>query len=189
MYVRGIEIAAQGRAEVLADVVAPYFDRTYEHFCSHRQTPSSGRVVHPGVIQNGRAIYFSHPIFSQYQTKAPRWCRQIFLNALARLLPEPLVQVKAPTGALAMLNAQPGESRWILHLLYYIPERRCEEYDVIEDVVPLFGVEVTVRTGQRPERVTCVPQREPVPFSMAGDRVSFKVPRLMGHQMVELIFA
>ncbi len=189
MYMRGMQIAAEANAEVLADVVAPYFDRTYRHFCSHRQTPSSGQIVQPGVVKKGRTIYFCHPIFSQYQSKAPRWCKQLFFNALQQLLPDPLVHVNAPTGLIATLNAQPAHKRWVLHLLYYIPERRCDEFDVIEDVVPLYGVQVRVKTGAEVKRVRCVPQGEELPFVPEQDTVSFTVPKVEGHQMVELTFA
>lgn len=189
MYMRGMQVAAVKGAEVLAQVVAPYFDRTYDRFCSHNQTPSSGQVTHPAVVQNGRCIYFSHPIFSQYQTKAPRWCRQLLFNALDRILPEPLVCVSAPTGLLAMLNSQPDKGRWVLHLMYYVPERRCEQFEIVEDVVPLFGVEISVRTDYPVKSVRCVPQGEELAFEMQGTRVTFAVPEVRGHQMIELTFA
>lgn len=186
MYMRGMEITAQNGAEVLADTVASYFDRTYAHFCSHRQTPSSGQVTHPAVVQKGKAIYFSQPIFSLYQTKAPRWCKQLVANALARLLPEPLVRVEAPSATIVTLNEQARHNRWVLHLLYYVPERRCDEYDVIEDVVPLYNVPVAVRADKPVQCVTLVPQGEPVNFAVDGGYVTFTVPEIMGHQMVEL---
>jgi hypothetical protein len=192
MYMRGMEIAAQDGAELLADTVASYFDRTYEHFCSHRQTPSSGKVVHPAVVQKGRnasfgsVIYFSNPVFSQYQTKAPRWCKQLVANALARLLPEPLVRVQAPSASIVTLNEQAQHNRWVLHLLYYVPERRCDEYDVIEDVVPLYNVPVAVRADKPVQRVTLVPQGEPVDFAVHSSYITFTVPEIEGHQMVEL---
>lgn len=186
MYMRGMQIAAGAGAEVLADVVAPYFDRTFRHFCSHRQTPSSGQVTQPAVVKKGRVIYFCHPLFSQYQTKAPRWCKQLFFNALQQLLPDPLVQVKAPTGLIATLNAQPAYNRWVLHLLYYVPERRCDEFDVIEDVVPLYDVRVTVKSEGKVKRVRCVPQGEELPFESGEGMMSFTVPRVEGHQLVEL---
>jgi hypothetical protein len=188
MYMRGMDITAAPGTEILADVVGTYFDRTYAHFCSHRQTPSSGEVTQPAIVQRGRAIYFSHPLFTQYQTKAPRWCRQLFLNALDRLLPQPLVRVQAPTGMISALNAQPEERRWVLHLLYYVPERRCEQYDVIEDVVPLHDVAVSVRTGRAPSAVSLVPEGEAIPFEQQGACAQFTVPRIDGHQMVELRF-
>ncbi|HXF63737.1 MAG TPA: alpha-amylase family protein, partial [Caldilineaceae bacterium] len=42
MYMRGMEVRALAGAETLADRILSYFDRTWEHFCSHRQTPSAG---------------------------------------------------------------------------------------------------------------------------------------------------
>jgi hypothetical protein len=98
------------------------------------------------------------------------------------------VRVKAPTGTLAALNSQPQEKRWVLHLLYYVPERRCEQFDVIEDVVPLYDVEVSVRTGAPPSSVTCVPGGGSLPFVVEGKRVRFTVPKIEGHLMVELSF-
>ena len=188
MYMRGMEIATDTGAEVLADTIASYFDRTYDHFCSHRQTPSSGKVVHPAVAQQGHVVYFSHPVFSQYQTKAPRWCKQLVANALARLLPEPLVRVTAPTSTIVTLNEQAQHNRQVLHLLYYVPERRCDAYDVIEDVVPLYNVPVAVRADKPVQRVTLVPQSELVDFTVDNGYVTFTVPEIVGHQMVELAF-
>jgi hypothetical protein len=188
MYMRGMLVGAAEGAEVLADVVEPYFTRTYKHFCSHRQAPSSGRVGHPAVVQKGRAIYFSHPIFTQYQTKAPRWSKQLFLNALDRLLAEPLVQVAAPTATIATLNRQVDEGRYVLHLLHYVPERRGEAFDVIEDVVPLYDVPVSVKIEEPVENVTLVPQGDPVAFEVEDGRVTFTVPKVEGHQMVEIAY-
>jgi hypothetical protein len=189
MYMRGMLVSSEPGSEVLADVVAPYFDRTYKHFCSHRQAPSSGRVSHPAAVQKGRTIYFSHPIFTQYQTKAPRWCRQLFLNALARLLPAPIVSVEAPTATIACLNWQAQEARYVLHLLHYVPERRGEAFDVVEDVVPLHDVNVSVAVRGPVAAVTLAPQGEPVSFDQAGGRVSFTVPQVVGHQMVSIALA
>ena len=49
MYLRGAEVRPQPGAEVLAEVIIPYFNRTYKHFCSHRHTPSSGEPAYPGI--------------------------------------------------------------------------------------------------------------------------------------------
>ncbi|MDF1514527.1 MAG: beta-galactosidase trimerization domain-containing protein [Anaerolineae bacterium] len=186
MYMRGMAIQAPSSAQILADTVASYFDRDYMHFCSHRQTPSSGERVHPAVVQQGNIIYFCHPIFSQYQTKAPFWVKVLFQNALARLLPEPIVQVKAPSSLLAMLNKQTQRNRHVLHMLYYVPERRCEEYDVIEDIVPLYDIPVRIRTGPQVQTVKLVPEDISLPFTVEGDAVNFIVPQLTGHCMVEI---
>ena len=79
LYPDGMDVEAEPGSTTLANKVLAYFDRTYRHFCSHRQTPSSGQVGGPAVIKNRRAIYFTNPIFSEYNTVAPRWEKQLFL--------------------------------------------------------------------------------------------------------------
>lgn len=188
MYLRGVEVQAAPGSEVLAEVVVPYFNRTWEHFCSHRHTPSSGKAAYPGVVRSGASIYFAHPIFTQYHTNAPRWCKLLVLNALGLLLPEPLVRIDAPTTTLAALNRQPGENRWVLHLLHYVPQRRGADMDVIEDVIPLFNVRVSVRSSEPIEAVRLVPEARELDLSLAGGRAEFTVPEVRGHQMVEMSF-
>jgi hypothetical protein len=188
MYLRGMEVEAEAGSEVLGDVIVPYFNRTYKHFCSHRHTPSAGKRGYPGVVQRDRAIYFAHPIFTQYCRNAPRWCRTLFLNALDVLLPDPLVRIEAPTTTLTALNEQPAERRWIVHLLHYIPERRGQDFDVIEDVIPIFDVKVSVRVPREVREVVCVYEQDPLEFEQNMGRVEFVLPKLEGHQMIALMF-
>lgn len=188
MHMKGMDVEPGEGAEVLMSKVRPYFDRTLEHFCSHRQTPSSGVAGGPAVVRKGSIFYFAHPIFTQYNENAPRWCRQILLNALEMLLPEPLIRVKAPSAALVTVNEQKQERRWIVHLLHYVPERRGQAFDVIEDVIPVYGIEVSIRVPDRVRWATVVPQGQRVKFSRRDGRVHFAVPRLDGHQMICLEF-
>lgn len=188
MYMRGMRVSATGAAETLADTVTSYFDRTWAHFCSHRQTPSSGQPIGPAVVRNGNAIYFAHPIFSQYHQNAPRWCKQLLLNALALLLPNPLVTHQGPSTLLISLNAQAAEKRWIAHLLHYIPERRGEDFDVIEDVIPLHDLSVSLAVPHAVKGVRSVPAGASLDFATVDGRLTITLPRLDGHQMVEIQF-
>jgi hypothetical protein len=188
MYMRGVEVEAAPGSDVLADVILPYFPRTYKHFCSHRQTPSSGRAGSPAIVQRERAVYFAHPIFAQYDRNAPRWCKTLFLNALDILLPEPLLRHGGPTTLRATVNKQAAENRWVVHLLHYIPERRSQDIDVIEDIIPLYDVRVSVRVPREVTGVACVPEGRALAYERQGDRVDFVVPELVGHQMVEISF-
>ena len=185
IYQRGLEVRPAADAEVLAWVEVPYFERHWRHFCSHRHTPSSGQRGYPAAVRRGRCIYFAHPLFSQYAQCAPRWCKQLALNALAMLLPEPLVRVEGPSTLTTALNEQPGEKRWVLHLLHYVPERRGADFDIIEDVIPLFELKASVRVGPV-QTVRCVPEGETLPFTCRDGRVEFVLPKLDGHQMIEL---
>ncbi len=186
MYRRGLQVQAQPGSQVLAQTVLPFFNRTYEHFCSHRHTPSSGQVGYPGIVQNGRCIYFMHPVFTQYNQNAPRWCKQLLLNALDLLLPNPLIRHNGPATLRVTVNDQPGEHRRIVHLLHYIPERRSQDMDVIEDVLPLYQIELSVRVPGQVSGAVCVPQNEPLTFTQEQDRVTLILPKLTGHQMIDL---
>ena len=186
LYMRGLDIGANDDTEILAKFVPSYFDRTWRHFCSHRQTPSSGQPAGPAATRADNVIYFAHPLFRQYHRNAPRWCKQLFLNALDLLLPDPLLRHSGPSSLVTAINRQAVENRWVLHLLHYIPERRGQDFDVIEDVIPLYNVEVNLRLPGPVSTVRCVPDGETLDFATEGGRANFEVPAIAGHQMVEI---
>jgi hypothetical protein len=209
MYIRGMDVRAHAGAEVLASIYPSYFDRTWEHFCSHRQTPSAGAAGNPGIVRNGDVIYFSSPLFTLYDRMAPPWCKRLLLNALEMFLPQPLVRHSGPStlfvtlaeqnvnsasqgtqaGAGVHLSAGDSPQRFVLHLLHYIPERRGTEFDVIEDVIPLYNVPISLRIARPVGSVTVAQGGEPLPFDLDGDRVLFTVPEVVGHQMITINFA
>jgi hypothetical protein len=182
MYKRGLELRAVNGGEVLAQTVVPYFNRTWEHFCSHRHTPSSGEVGYPGVIRKGNAITFAHPVFTQYDEIAPRWVKQLVGNALTQLLPQPLLKHDGPSTLMATVNAQ--DTRRVVHLLHYIPTRRGRDMDIIEDVIPLHNVTVWLKSDASISSVTAVPGGKPLDFTQDGDYVRFTLPVLNGHRMI-----
>jgi hypothetical protein len=186
MYMRGLEVRASDGAQVLAETIASVFDRTYQHFSSHRQTPSSGQARGPAIVRSGQAIYFAHPIFGQYAQNAPRWCKRLFLNAVELLLPEPLLHHDGPSSLFATLLEQPTERRWVVHMLHYIPERRGADFDVIEEAIPLHDVTVSVRAPEDVRRVVTAPEGAELPFQHVDRRITFTLPRLNGHQMIAL---
>jgi hypothetical protein len=188
MYMRGLEIEAERGTEILANKILSYFDRTYKHFCSHRQTPASRKTGDPGIVKKGNVIYFSNPIFIQYNQNAPRWCKQLFLNALDMLLPEPLLRHNGPSTVLATVNEQERENRWVIHLLHYIPERRCKEIDVIEDIIPLYNIKISVNIQRNTSGIRLVPEQKILGFEIKDGRAEFIVPEIKGHQMIEISF-
>ncbi|MCS6968987.1 MAG: beta-galactosidase trimerization domain-containing protein [Cytophagales bacterium] len=186
MYMKGTEVEIT-QAQPLLMTHVPYFNRTWEHFSSHKHTPSSGKLGYPAVTQQGKVIYFAHPVFKQYARNAPRWCREMVLNAIKILLPEPLVRLpEAPTATIAALNEQKAQNRYVLHLLHYVPERRGNDFDIIEDVLPVNNLTVSLRLPRLPKQITTVPQGQKLSFRQQNGRVVFTLPILKGHQMIEI---
>ncbi|MCC7204789.1 MAG: alpha-L-fucosidase [Phycisphaeraceae bacterium] len=182
MYERGIRVLPSRGAKVLARVVEPYFDRTWEHFCSHAQTPPAKLTRYAAAVLRGRVGYVSYPIFSAFANHGNYPYRQLVQALIDHLLPDPLLRVDGPTG-LETSVMQQGR-RTIVHLLYYTPERRTPTLDMVEDVIPLADLHLSLSLPKSPRRVQLVPQRRDLPFTYRSGRVEVTLPRLAGHQMI-----
>lgn len=182
VYERGVRVRPVAGAEALAQVVEPYFERTWQHFSSHNQTPADAVAPYAAAVRRGNAAYISYPIFSAYGKHGNVPLRQLVQNVLALLLPEPLLRIEAPTSTEATLTRQPG--RTIAHLLQYCPERRANNIDIVEDIVPLFDVPLSVKLPTAPAWVYLAPQQAALPFSYENGYASVRVPEIRGHAMV-----
>ena len=182
MYERGVRVLPARGAKVLARVVEPYFERTWDHFCSHRQTPPDRLTRYAAAVERGGAIFIAYPIFAAYANHGNYPYRLLVRNAIRRLLPDPLLEVGAPTSTEATVMRQKG--RTIVHLLQYCPERRAINLDVIEDIVPIFDVPLSLRLDRRPRCAYLAPGEDPVPFEYKSGRANLILPEVRGHAML-----
>ena len=72
LYERGANVRAAEGAEVLAWQGRPYFNRTYDVFCSHRHFPFDRLTGRPAIVRSGRVIYISSPLFGSYRVYGVR---------------------------------------------------------------------------------------------------------------------
>jgi hypothetical protein len=182
-YDRGLEVESLDGVEVLADVWQPYFNRTWEHFCSHNHTPADKPSGFPAIVQRGRVIYACHPLFGGYFRHGMHVYKQLLLNCLARLLPDPLLKAPVPSTVQTTVNRQPGQNRSIVHVLHYIPERRSAEIDTIEEAISLFDVKLALR-GHGAQEVYLAPSRTPLKCEQSGGYLHVTIPEVRGHAMV-----
>ncbi|MBN1868123.1 beta-galactosidase trimerization domain-containing protein [Candidatus Sumerlaeota bacterium] len=186
MYTKGVHVAATEDAEVLIDTIEPLFHRTWEHFCSHRQAPSSGKPAYPAVVRRGGVVYFGHAVFDLYEGFAPLWVKRMVLNALGMLLPDPILTHAGPSTVETTVNRQETEKRWVVHLLHYVPLARARHLSIVEDVIPLHDLRVSIQAPEGVQSVVRAPEEEPLEFEVRDGRVEFVLPRLDGHQMVAI---
>ena len=92
-----------GDVQVMARFVPPYFYRSFEHFSSHRQAPSTHRLSDPAIIRRGNVIYFASPVFAIYNARAPRWCLEMMNDAVMELLGKKMVVHDGPSTLFASL--------------------------------------------------------------------------------------
>jgi hypothetical protein len=188
MYERGVRVRRAPGSAVLARVVEPYFERAWDHFSSHFQTPPSKLTDYPAAVQKRNVAYIPFPIFRAFAQHGNYPYRLLVGNLIDRLLPDPLVRADGPTGLEVTVTRQPHGSanRTVVHLLFYSPERRTPQLDIVEDVVPLFSVPLSVRLGARPNRAYLAPDGTEVPFRFSHGRAELTVPEIRGHAMIVL---
>lgn len=178
-----------GQAETLAEAWKPYFNRDYDHFCSHQHAPCEGDAGYPAVVREGPLVYFAHPIFSLYRLVGQPLYKRLVINALRLLMPEGL-PVTSNLPSTARLNLLRQGDRRVLHLLHAVPVRRGASplnpnsvIEVIEDELPLHDVRLSLRPGMPVRRVFDPVSGEEVPFTAAGDRVELRFARVGFHEM------
>lgn len=187
MYQKAARVSLKEQAQEFLKTNVPYFNRTWDNYCSHKHFPSSGKYGYPAAAGNDSVIYFAHPIFATYQKYGCSWIRKMVENAVEMLLPEKIVSCGGPKGMEVMVNSQPDENRSIIHLLYYVPSRSCAQLDILEETVPICKIPVSYRTdGRKVKKIRLVPQDMELAFEEKQGRIEFIVPEIMGHQMVEI---
>src|ERR1700744_1208167 len=75
MYEPGLRVKPAKGTTGFGRVVEPYFERTWDHFCSHNQTPGATATAYPIATQKGRVGYIPFPIFSAFAKHGNYPCR------------------------------------------------------------------------------------------------------------------
>ncbi|MEN1985691.1 beta-galactosidase trimerization domain-containing protein [Paenibacillus hubeiensis] len=183
MYTEGQKLELAGGTE-LGSRKDPYFNRDVFTFCSHQHTPSSDVYGGPGMVESGSGIYLAWNVFEDYANQGSLILKETILYALNRLMPNKTLNTDLPAQGVTTLQKQKQEKRLVHHLLYASPVRRGKQIEVIEDIIPLYDVEVSIRTPHQVKDVYLAPQVQSIPFKWEKGSVSYTVPKLECHQMV-----
>ena len=179
----------------------PYFNRTYQHFCSHQHAPCQEQASgFDAGVMTGSILYFAHPVFTIYRAYGAVVYKEYILNAIKRFLVEKIqLRTNLPSQGRVTLMEQPSQNRYILHLLYantvlrgggmehysspYI--RPSKAVEVVEELNPVHDVKVDIKTARPVRRVTLEPQGRELPFeTLPGGRIAIEVGSFTCHQMV-----
>ncbi len=204
MYKRGRRLSIT-EGESLGEVYDPYFNRQWNHFCSHQHTPA--RPDPSGFscgVRHGQIMYLAHPVFSIYRWFGQVTLRQYLGKALRLLLDggESLRLRNLPSTGRVTLMHQVEERRYVLHLLNAhtvnrggAPESPNEDvagcrqsYEVIEECVPLHDVGIELKLESRILSVRLEPEGLPLSYTTQGHATSVTVPKMEHHQMIALTY-
>ena len=181
----------------LGDVIEPYFERSWRHFCSHQHAPprreASGFAC--GVEQGG-VMWLPMDICRAYRKLGPVVVKDFALACIRSMLGGAIgLRANLPSTARVTLTEQPERGRHVLHLLSANLVQRGGlqqthmgpmTMEVIEDLTPCCDVRVSLRLDRPVRRVMLEPQGKEIPFQMNNGRVELELDRFTCHQMVAL---
>jgi hypothetical protein len=187
VYEKGQKIEVAENGVELGAREDPYFNREWNHFCSHQHSPSSGVYGGPGITQGADGIYVAWPVFTDYAVKGSLFLKKTVQYALDRLLGQhKTLTTDLGAQGVVTLTRQSNSDRFVLHVLYASPVKRGNGIEIIEDIVKVHDVSVSL-TGLPPIRsANLVPQGAPLSFTQSEQTVELTIPELECHQMVEL---
>jgi hypothetical protein len=169
-------------ATVLAHIREPYFNRTYEHYSGHRETPYKlENSPYPAVIQNGNVLFIAHNIDQLYYGHGVQLHKQLFENTLEKLNTNPVLAVQhfQSCGRVGFLK-QAEQKRYVAHLLY-TPALQRGEVTVIEDFVPISKVSIALDVPEKVKKVYQIPGNKPLTFKKVGNKIEVNVPTFTMH--------
>jgi len=193
------EVKPAAGTRILAGRRASYFNRTWDHFCSHQHAPDAPGPVSPAATLTKAVAWFAHDIFTRYRQYGQPLYRDFVAAAIDHLLAgkRPAVTSLPADGRFNLLE-QPREKRYIAHLLYAPKSVRGanltkgwenRSLEIIEDLIPLRDVSVSARLSHKVKSARLVPEDKPLAFTQADGVVTFTVPEFTAHAMIELSYA
>jgi len=183
-YSQGQRIELDGGTE-LGNREDPYFNKDLFTFCSHQHTPSSLQYGGPGMVQGNDGIYIAWNVFEDYATKGSLILKETIVYALDTLLGNyKTLSTNLPAQGIVTLMHQEKEKRFVNHLLYASPIRRGKNTEVIEDIIPIYNVNVSLKIPHAVTNVYLAPQMHSISFELVEGVLSYTVPELNCHQMI-----
>ncbi len=188
MYKPSRKIKITDGSRSLGKIYDPYFNRTYDHFCSHKHTPY---VTKPSGYEAGvmtdSILYFAHPVFELYSWHGNVGLKEFVANAIRNFTGDDIqIKTNLPSQGRVTIFKQEKEKRYVLHLLYANTIKRGggEGVEVIEELNPIANISAAVKIPETVKKITLEPQGIELPISKTDDRYEVKLDSLTCHQMV-----
>jgi hypothetical protein len=189
------EGAGQWRADSPASVVAslgvPAFQRSAQHYTSHRQSPFDHETEYAAIARSGRVALFGFPLALTYFDTGYWPYRKAFQHVVRSLLNDaPLIETDAPISTELTLTLQNAgrnrPERHLVHIVNFSESRRTAKHpDFYDDPIPLTQVRVRVNLPLKNVKARAIEAGIPLEITRtAAGGVEVVVPRVPIHEIV-----
>jgi hypothetical protein len=155
-------------------------------FCGHKNTPNDKTTHAPGIVKKGNVVYMAHPMATAYNTYGSLYQKRYFMLALEQLFTGGAFRV-CGMGAMgrATMIRQKDQNRYCLNLLYAAPVKRGLA-EVIEDIVPIYNIEVALEVPETITKAYLPLTGEELTVTVRDGKQFVTVPKLECHASVVL---
>ena len=182
-----VEPMDQGaNTKIFAKVHEPYFNRTYRHFCGHKNTPfKTEPEEYPALMQNGNVTYLAHPIFEAYNKSGNYLLEQLIIKAIDLAYDRMIKTQNLPSAGKIRLRKSKNANFYVLHTLYSSPINRGNVH-LLADFPTIHDVEITLKTTEDIHEIIALPSGERLSFKQGDNSISFTLPPFSMHQLIIL---
>ncbi len=182
MYSTGYDIENKG-GEVLGYRENPYFNRTVFSFSSHLHTPNNPDDKHVASVIGKDGAYISWEMFDDYAKKGSITVKEFVVGVIDKLLSDnKTIVTNLPAQGIITLTKQ--NDRLVNHVLYASPVKRGTDTEIIEDIIPVYNINVSVKTDKAVNKVYKAPQMTEVPYKYENGILSYTVDKIECSQLI-----
>lgn len=170
-------------AKIYAEIITPYFSRTYGHFCGHKNTPhNKSAEKFPAITKKGNVVYMAHSLPKQYSLFGSLFHKMYFMLALKLVYSGPVLEVSG-LGSQGRCTMISQENRYCINMMYVSPVKRGRA-EIIEDILPVYNIKCILKTNKKIKRVYLGITNENLDFIQEHGKITFTVPKLVCHTSI-----
>lgn len=147
LYEGASQWKTSGKAETLAKLGEPLYQRSAEHYTSHRQWPYDHETEFAALSISGKVGLIAFPLGEGYYNQGYWVYREAFNKVLDQVYPKRMLESNAPLSTELTVTYQAEDKdnnrpeRYMVHLVNWSPSRKSPVHpEVHEDPVPLTDV-------------------------------------------------
>ena len=181
----------QAPAKSFAKLGEPLFQRSPEHYTSHRQSPFDHVTSYSTLATSGNIGLIGFPIGQSYYEKGYWVYREAFARIVIEVLKKRLVETNAPLSSEVTVTYQPANSevnrleRYIIHIINWSPVRGTSQHPTFyDDPVPLTDIRVKLNLPAPPVSVQAVVLDIPLNWQFSDGGIEVTIPKVNVHEVV-----
>jgi hypothetical protein len=175
----------QSPARSLALLGEPLFNRSAEHYTSHKQSPFDHVTDYSVAAVSGKTGLLGFPVGQTYFDKGYWIYREVFSKLVKEVLPNRLIETNAPLNTEITVTYQPANSeekrpeRYLVHIINWSSTRKTPQHpEVHEDPVPLSDIRIKLNIPLGNVSVKTVFSGEKLNHRQVESGIEVNVPKI-----------